>query len=80
MVLDQRLRRVFASVFGVDPDRLAEDDSPTSIPDWDSVNHIHLILSLESEFGVSFDPGEIGELSTVGAIAHRLARPVENDG
>ncbi len=79
-MLDPRLRQIFASVFGIDPDSLGEEDSPTSIPEWDSVNHIHLILSLESEFGVSFDPGEIGELSTVAAIASRLERFAGADG
>ncbi len=80
MVLDPRLREVFAAVFGLDPEGLTKDDSPASIAEWDSVNHIHLILSLESEYKVSFDPGEIGELSTVGAIADRLARFAGADG
>ena len=80
MALESRLRNVFAAVLGVDPEGLSKDDSPQTIADWDSVNHIHLILALESEFGVAFDPGEIGDLVTVGAIADRLAGASNTDG
>ncbi len=80
MALESRLRDVFAAVLGVDPEGLSEEDSPHTIPDWDSVNHIHLILALESEFGVAFDPGEIGDLITVRAIADRLAGPAAAGG
>ncbi len=73
MEIDPRIRSVFAAVFEVDPETLAETDSPATIAGWDSVNHIHLILSLEGEFSVSFDPAEIAELNSVGAIAARLA-------
>lgn len=72
MSLDERLRSVFASVFGLDPSRIQADDSYETIPEWDSVNHINLILALEAEFGVEFDPGEIAELGSVTAIRARL--------
>jgi acyl carrier protein len=72
MSLDERLRSVFASVFGLDPARVQDDDSYETIPEWDSVNHINLILALEAEFGVEFDPGEIAELGSVAAIRARL--------
>ena len=68
MSLDQRLASVFASVFGMDASRLKPEDSYETIPDWDSVNHINLILALEAEFGVEFDPGAIAEMNTVGAL------------
>ncbi len=78
MSLDTRLREVFASVFGIDASQISDDDSYTTIPDWDSVNHIHLILSLEGEFGIQLDPGEIAELITVAAIKERLLQEVKS--
>lgn len=68
MSLDQRLASVFSSVFGMDASRLMPDDSYETIPDWDSVNHINLILALEAEFAVEFDPGAIAEMNSVPAI------------
>ena len=73
MNVDGRLRRVFASVLGVDGSALTDDDSTTTIEAWNSVNHIHLILALEAEFGVSFEPVEVAELTSIRALRRRLA-------
>lgn len=72
MKTDDRLRAVFASVFGIDAARLSNDDSYETIPEWDSVNHINLVLALEAEFGIQLDPGEIAELTSVAVIRARL--------
>ena len=34
-------------------EEIGDDSSPDTIPAWDSMAHINLILSLESEFGLS---------------------------
>jgi acyl carrier protein len=73
LTADQRLRRVFASVFPLDGEALRDDDSPRTIREWDSVAHVQLVLALEAEFGVSFSPDEIAELISVGVIRSRLA-------
>ena len=31
---------------------------------WDSMMHLNLIVELEAEFGVSFEPEEIGEMQS----------------
>lgn len=69
-----RLTTIFAAVFGVDSATLGDSDSPGTIAHWDSVNHIHLILAIEEEFNIQFDPGEIASLDSVGAIRDRLDR------
>jgi acyl carrier protein len=74
MTLDARLRGVLADTLGVDAGKLNDDDSPRTIPGWDSVNHIQLILALEAEYAVQFDPGEIADLNSVQAIRRRLDR------
>ena len=80
MTADARLRNVFASVFGTDPEHLTDDDSPRTIAGWDSVNHIHLVLALEAEYGVQFDPGEVAGLTSVALIRQRLAGAAPSHG
>lgn len=70
MSFDQRLTDVFKAVFGIE--QISDSDSPETIAKWDSVQHIHLIMSLEAEFDIQFDPSEIGELVSVRAIRERI--------
>ncbi len=59
-------------MFGIDVNGLSDADSPETIPNWDSVAHIQLIMALEAEFDVQFDPDEIGELASVGVIRQHI--------
>jgi acyl carrier protein len=68
-----RLKAVTAAVFGVDADALTDDASPKTIPEWDSVGHLELVLALEAEFGVQFAVDEIATLNSLGVIRQRLA-------
>lgn len=72
MSTEDRLRRLFADVFGVAPEAITDDDSPQSIPSWDSVSHLNLVFALEAEFDVQFEAEEIPELITYRAIRRRI--------
>lgn len=74
MEIAERLQGVFHSVFGEEGVITSDEDGPGSIPGWDSVNHVNLILAIEAEFGVEFDAGEIADLVSVGQIRARLAQ------
>jgi len=71
--MDRRFRNVLESVLAVDASTLTDDDSPRTIPQWDSVNHLQLMLALEAEFGIQFSPDEIAKLSSIGLLRERLA-------
>jgi acyl carrier protein len=72
--LRQRLRDVFVTAFE-DPDFEMEPAVKMGdIDEWDSFNHINLMLGIESEFGVEFDSDEIGTLLSVGQIFEALER------
>jgi acyl carrier protein len=70
--LGRRVRAVVAATFGVPAASLTDESGAHSIEAWDSMNHIHLIVALEAELGVSFDPERAIELTTVGAIVQAL--------
>jgi len=71
--------RVVADVLGVDAREIGPDSSPDSIPAWDSVQHMNLVIALEQEFGVRFTPGEIEDAVTVRA-AFDLVRSKQRQG
>lgn len=39
------------------------------VPEWDSFNHINLIVATEAQFGIKFQTAELESLQTVGHLA-----------
>jgi len=54
MVNPAKIKEVMAAVLDVDPSTINEDASMDSIPSWNSLRQMSLVLALEEEFGVSF--------------------------
>lgn len=64
---------VASDVFGVAPSSLSAASSPDSVENWDSVQHLNLVLALEARFGVQINPEDIDKLKTLGAAEKILA-------
>jgi acyl carrier protein len=72
--VESRVARVVADVFTVPVEEVNAATSPDTIVTWDSVQHLILVLALEEELGVSFEPDDVERMTSVGAIveaAHR---------
>lgn len=54
----KKISNVFKSIFNCENAEISEDTTFLDIEDWDSIGHIRLIASLESEFGIKI-PNEI---------------------
>lgn len=67
--LFDRVRQIAADVFSIPADRLTRQSSPADTESWDSVQHLSLVLALEQEFNVQFEPEEMDEMKTLGHIA-----------
>lgn len=59
------VRQVAADVFGVSADGISETDSSDTIPEWDSMKHLMLVMALEERFDVAFSPEEIERIRTI---------------
>lgn len=69
-----RLQTIFREVFSNPQLVLTEEMSATSIPDWDSVAMVHIILATEAEFGVRFSTDEVAAVSSVADIVRCLEK------
>lgn len=69
-----RLENVFKTTLGIAD--VPADLSQKNCEAWDSVNHLNLILALEAEFGVTFEPEEIASMQTLEIVAGLLAEKV----
>ena len=68
--VNERLNRIFRDVF--DDDSITVNDNTTSddIEDWDSFEHINLVIAVEKRFQVKFTVGEANEMKNVGEMAY----------
>ena len=60
--MEQKILDIMKSVFQTDI--LDETCSQKSCEQWDSMNHLNLVVELEMEFGVAFEPEEIAKMQT----------------
>lgn len=60
--MEQKILDMMKSVFQTD--FLDETCSQKSCEQWDSMNHLNLVVELEMEFGVAFEPEEIAKMQT----------------
>ena len=69
-----RVRGIAADILHLDPALVTPDSSPQSVESWDSVQHLNLVLALEEQFGIQFEPEEMDAMKNIGAIAGLVAR------
>jgi acyl carrier protein len=62
----EQIKEVIKKTFGIS--EVTEDISQKNCTKWDSMNHLNLILELESEFAISLEPEEISEIKTLDDI------------
>ena len=55
----ERLNNVFRDVFDDDTIVVKEETTSKDIEDWDSLEHINLIVAVEQEFGMKFNMNEV---------------------
>ena len=61
-----------------DDEDIVVNETPTAddIEDWDSLEHINLIVAVERHFGMKFSMGEVTGMKNVGAMADIIAERV----
>jgi acyl carrier protein len=67
-IVVEKIQDIFRDIF--DDEELVIQDSTNSsdIEDWDSLNHINLVVAIESELNIKFDLEELYYLKNVGAM------------
>ena len=66
--LPERVRALASDILLLPVEQIAPGTSPESVAGWDSVQHLRLILALEQEFEVEFEPEEIARLTSIEQI------------
>ncbi|MGY4537056.1 acyl carrier protein [Mucilaginibacter sp. UYNi724] len=80
MNTDQILTKVndiFKDVLENDDIVLTRSTTATDIEEWDSLNHIQLIVAIEKKFGIRFTTAEIYNWENVGSMCSMIAQKLQ---
>ena len=65
----ERLNKVFQEVFDDENIEVNDDTTSEDIDDWDSFEHINLIVAVEEEFSIKIPMGKVVTMKNVGEMA-----------
>lgn len=69
---ENKLKSILANTFALNINEISDDASPDTLPAWDSLNHLKLILAIESEFNISFTEEQSVEILSLPLIKEVL--------
>ncbi len=64
---------IFRDVFDDESLVITDSTNSSDIEDWDSLEHIALVVSMEKKFNLKFDLKEVNELANVGEMVDLIA-------
>lgn len=69
-----RLRRIICDVFECQESELPSDPDQKSVEQWDSLEHLRLIMAVESEFCVKFQTERIPHLTSLELLLSEIEK------
>jgi acyl carrier protein len=69
----EQVRGIAADLFEVPPAQITAESSPETLQNWDSVQHLNLVLQLEQQFNIPFEPEEMDRMKTIGAVVELVS-------
>ena len=70
----EQVREIMANVMMVDPEDISLEYTPNTLPAWDSLRHLNLVLALEEAYGFTLAPEETEGMVVVKAIVDTVHR------
>lgn len=70
--INYKVKKIMAIIFDQELESIPDDAEPLKIDNWDSLNHLQLIVGLEEEFEIKFNDQELTELLNLELICSIL--------
>ena len=71
------LDEVFQEVFDDEKIHVNESTTADDIEDWDSLEHINLVVAVENKFGIKFNMNEVTTMKNVGEMVDIILERVQ---
>ncbi len=70
----EEVTAIFRDVFDDDELVICDETNSDDIEDWDSLEHINLVVAMEKRFNMKFNIKEVGRLANVGEMVDLIER------
>ena len=70
------LDEVFQDVFDDESIHVTDETTADDIEDWDSLEHINLVVAIENKFGIKFNMNEVTSFKNVGEMVDIIVERV----
>lgn len=73
----EKIRGILSDVLGEDDLALTEKTVADEVENWDSVNHVKLLIGLEADLGIQFEAEEVSAAENVGQLIDVIQRKLK---
>lgn len=73
----KEINRIFIDVLENDNLLLTPETTAMDVDDWDSLNHIQLVVAIEKHFKLRFTTAEINRWKNIGEMSDMIAEKLE---
>lgn len=70
------VQNIFRDIFKKDDLTISDSTSPDDIEEWDSLNHINLIITITKEFNINFSLEEMASLNNAGSLIDAIMKKI----
>ena len=72
--MKEKIKKIMTKVFEIESSQVNDEISQKNTGQWDSLNHLNLIVEIEEEFEVSFSPEQIGSMTSLKIILDEIKK------
>jgi acyl carrier protein len=73
----QKLQPIFRDVLDQPSLTIGPNDNASTVEGWDSLAHINLVTSIEQEFDIQFELGDLENVHTVGEMTVLMVKKLD---
>jgi len=70
----EQIKKIMTKVFEIESSLVNDEISQKNTDQWDSLNHLNLIVEIEEEFDISFTPEQIGSMTSLEIILDEIKK------
>lgn len=73
----QKVNEIFIDVLDNKNIHLTRETTAADVEEWDSLNHIHLVVEIENFYNISFTSGEMQNWKSIGDLCDNIAAKIK---